>query len=77
MKKLFKGKTLFIENGVMLEEVRDIFADKGAPIRWGYDETYNEDDEVYSGYLHYGKVVYLSKEKFGKTEMTYEEFKNN
>ena len=75
MKKLFNEQTLYIENGVMLEEVRDVFFKKGVTIRWGYDETYVNDDTVSSGYLHFDDgVFYLSKKSFDKPIITMEQF---
>ena len=65
-KKLFKEKTIYIKNGDMLEEVKDLIQ---KPL-WGYDETFKYDKVVSSGYLHYGSsMFYLSKENFNKEEM--------
>ncbi len=75
MKKLFKEKTLFIKDGVMLEEVRDILFKNDEDVRLGYDHTYDGDNEVSSGYFHcLKKRFYLSKNTFEKEVMTYEDF---
>lgn len=62
-KKILKDKTLFIENGVHMELVKFNIQE---PL-WGYDETYDNDEKVSSGFLHYNKGrFFLSKNNFNK-----------
>ena len=65
-KKILKEKTIYIKNGDMLEEVKDLIQE----FLWGYDETFKDNEAVSSGYLHYGSgMFYLSKENFNKNEI--------
>lgn len=70
MKKLFERNTFFIVDGDTLERVKDHFERIGESSIWGYDTTYDEDDAVSSGYLHYDKGFYLSKEAFEKPTLS-------
>ena len=51
-KKLFKEKTIYIKNGDMLDEVKDLIQE---PL-WGYDETF-KDDEVVPGIGIVRKII--------------------
>lgn len=71
-KKLLRKNTFFIKNGVHLEQVK-VLVD--VPL-WGYDDTYENDKTVSSGYLHYENGMYfLSKNKFDKPVITFKAFK--
>lgn len=73
-KKILRKNTIHIKDGVMLEKVRGILFKSGESTLWGYDETYINDDVVSSGFLHYEKGFYLSKESFDKQILSEEEF---
>ena len=63
LKKVFQNNTYYIKNSVDLERVRDVL-----PVSLlSYDETYDNDDKVSSGYLHFDKVFYISKNNFNKS----------
>lgn len=62
--------------GEELEKFRDILCEKGLSVRMGYDETYNNDNVVDTGYLHYNKDFYLSKNSLNKKEITFTEIDN-
>lgn len=70
IKRLLMEKTLFIADSDELEKVRDIFQLKGEPTLWAYDHSFNEDDTVSSGFLHYDGVFILSKERSEKSVLT-------
>lgn len=79
MKKQFKGKTVYINDG-QLEEVRQILVDNGEDWRMGYDESYGKAnmERVSEGYLYRtGKNWYLSLIKQDNLEViSMAEFKN-
>jgi hypothetical protein len=76
MKKIFTEKTLFIEDGKMLEEVKDYFVKNNLRSIWGFDTSYEFDATVSSGYLHFDGLFYLSKLDFDKPVITFDELKN-
>jgi len=77
MRKEFKGKTIYIKDGVELEIVRDILVANGESWRMGYDDTYDEEKSVSRGYLYRtGNKWYISLTRNEKLELiTLEEFK--
>lgn len=77
MRNKFKGKTLYIKDGIELEIVRDILVSKGEHWRMGYDESYAEEKTVSRGYLYRtGNRWWLSLDKAEKLEViTIEEFR--
>lgn len=67
MEKVLNEKALLINNGEELEKARDILIIKGHEGLLGYDSSFEKDDPVSSGYLHYDDgMFYLSKNTFDK-----------
>lgn len=69
IRKLLKNNTFRIKDGNHLEEIKDkFFQEHGEDPLWGYDDSYDNDYTVSSGYLHWQKgMFFLSKLHFGKT----------
>lgn len=62
-KKILKKNTIFIKNGDHLEKIRDSMNG----VLFGYDDTFEDEDVVNSGYLHYeDKMFFLSKNNLNK-----------
>ncbi len=67
IRKLLKNKTFLIIDGNHLEEIKDkLFKEYNEDPIWGYDDTYKEDNEVSSGFLHWDRGFYLSKDSLNK-----------
>lgn len=72
LKQFFKGKTLYINGGEQLEEFREILRETNLSVRMGYDETYKDDKEVNTGYIHFeSNKFFLSKNSFFKKEISF------
>jgi hypothetical protein len=70
LKKQLRKSTFFINGGEELESFRDVLAKNSLSVLMGYDESYKDDKTVNTGYVHYEKGFYLSKNSFDKNVLT-------